>query len=387
MALPIKYSIANVIVRWRSTGATILGVGLVVGVWVVLQALAAGLEKAGGSTGDARNLLITRKGSDSESSSQLTREDINVMQYGSEIGRDANGQPLVSADALVAVYLPRTTGSGGANVIFRGVSPRGQELRPQVKLVEGRWFVPGNREVTLSRRLAGRFDSMQVGGTIRIGARELKVVGHFDGQGSAFDSEAWMAVDEVRAVFNRLNFSTLLVRPRDEAAGAALVKRLEGEKRLLVRVTPETAYYAEQTKTAKPIRYAGDWIAYVMSIGAIFAAMNTMYASVGARTREIGTLRVLGYRRTAVVIAVLIEGATLALAGGVAGCCAALYFNGSSTGTFNFQTFGETVFQFAITPALFVKGLVFSVVIGVIGSLLPALRAARMPVIAALRSV
>ncbi len=386
MALPIKYSLANIFVRWRSTLATIIGVGLVVGVWVVLQALAVGLEKAGGSTGDPRNLLITRRGSDSESSSQITREDANVVQYAAEIERDAAGQALISADALVAVYLPRVAGNGGANVIFRGVSPRAQELRPQVRLVEGRWFEPGKREVTLSRRLAGRFDSMQVGGTIKIGARELQVAGHFDAQGSAFDSEAWMAVDEVRSVFNRQNFSALLVRPRDPGAGLALVKRLEDDKRLLVRVVPETAYYAEQTKTAKPIKYAGDWIAYVMSIGAIFAAMNTMYASVGARTREIGTLRVLGYRRTAVIVAVLLEGACLALVGGIAGCSAALYFNGASTGTFNFQTFGETVFQFTITPALFAKGLVFSVVIGVIGSMLPALRAARMPVIAALKS-
>lgn len=197
-----------------------------------------------------------------------------------------------------------------------------------------------------------------------------------------------MAVDEVRSVFNRENFSSVLMRPADEAAGRALKTKLEGDKRLLVRVMPETAYYADQTKTAKPIKYAGDWIAYVMSIGAVFAAMNTMYASVGARTREIGTLRVLGYRRTAVVIAVLIEGGVLALIGGAVGCAAALYFfNGVSTGTFNFQTFGESVFQFTFTPELLSKGLLFSVVIGVIGALLPALRAARMPVIEALKSV
>jgi putative ABC transport system permease protein len=178
MALPIKYSIRNVIVRWRSSLATIGAVMVVVGVWVWMQAMATGLEKAAGNTGDPRNLLITRRGSDSESGSQITRADLASVQYAEEIARDSDGRALITADTLVVIYLPRAgANSGGANVVFRGTGPNGVALRPQVKLVEGRWFVPGNREVTISRRLAVRFANMGVGGTIRIGARELKVVG------------------------------------------------------------------------------------------------------------------------------------------------------------------------------------------------------------------
>ena len=388
MALPLKYSFRNVFVRWRSSLSTIGGVMVVVGVWVWMQAMAAGLEKAAGNTGDPRNLLITRRGSDSESGSQITRDDLAAMQYAEEIERDAAGHPLITADALIVIYLPRAgAGSGGANVVFRGTGPNGTALRPQAKLVEGRWFVPGNREVTISRRLAVRFASMGVGGTIKIGARELKVVGHFDAGGSAFDSEAWLDADEARSVFNRSNYSSLLLRPADEAAGARLKARIEADKRFVVRVGKEVAYYAEQTKTATPIRYAGSFLAVILSIGAVLAGMNTMYASIGARTREIGTLRVLGYRRRSIIGAILIEGASLSLLGGALGAGLALLGNGYRAGTFNFQTFSESVFEISIPPVLIVEALVFAILVGLLGALLPALRAARMPVIAALKSL
>jgi len=387
MALPLKYSIRNIFVRWRSTISTILSVMLVVTVWMVMQALAAGLERSGGNTGDARNFLIVRKGADSESASQITRSDLDTIRYAGEIARDTDGQPLISADALVVIYLTRTDASeGGANVIFRGVSPKGIALRPQVHLVEGRWFTPGLREVVVSRRLATRFADMHVGGTIKIGARELKVVGHFEAGGSAFDSEAWMDADEARALFDRTNYASVLFRPTDPEAGARLKKSLEDDKRLVVAVMPEKAYYAEQTKTAKPISWAGSMLAIAMSIGAVLAAMNTMYAAVGARTREIGTLRVLGFRRRYVVLTFLIEGAGIALVGGACGCGLAMCFNGYKAGIFNFQTFSESVFELYVPPSLIPKGLTFSFIVGLVGSLLPALRASRMPVIAALKT-
>jgi putative ABC transport system permease protein len=388
MALPIKYSFKNVIVRWRSTVATIVGVGLTILVYVGLQMMAGAIEASGGKTGDPRNLLIVRRGADSESSSQVAREDFATFQYAEEIARDAEGKPLISADTLVVIYLPRRGGekaAGGANVIFRGVSPNGPALRPQVKLTEGRMFESGKREIIVSRKLAQRFDNMSVGATVKVGVRELKVVGHFDAGGSAFDSEAWMNADEARALFSRENYCSVLVRPTDEAAGKRLAERLEGDKRLALRTVPETAYYAEQTKTAGPIRFAGEWLAIAMSIGAVLAAMNTMYASVGSRTREIGTLRVLGFRRRTVVLAILLEGAFLATIGGVFGCLLAYGFNGYRAGTFNFQTFGETVFELKLTPDIIGQALLFAAIVGIIGSLLPALRAARMPVIAALK--
>jgi len=388
MALPVKYSLRNVIVRWRSTIATILGVALVVFVWILMQSLAGGLESAGGNTGDPRNLLVVRKGADSESTSQIGLDDLRAIQYSEEIARDENGKPMISADALVVAYLPRSGGAtGGANVIFRGVSPSGPALRPQVKLVAGRWFSPGKREIAVSQRIARRFAGMTVGDEIKLGTRVLHVVGHFDAGGSAFDSEAWMDADEGRAIFNRANYASVLIRPTDPAAAARLKQRLESDRRLVVRVVPEVSYYGEQTKTAKPIRYAGNVIATVMSIGAVLAAMNTMYASVGARTREIGTLRVLGFRRRAVVSAILLEGACLALLGGIVGGAFSLFLNGYRTGTFNFQTFSESVFELKITAPVIGQGLIFAALVGVLGALLPALRASRMPVIEALKAV
>ena len=387
MALPVKYSVRNVFVRWRSTIATVIGVTIVVIVWILMQALAAGLVAAAGTTGDPRNLLVVRKGADSESTSQIGLDDFRAVQYAEEIARDGEGRPLISADALVVAYLPRSGGdAGGANVIFRGVSPIGPSLRPQVRLTAGRWFSPGNREITVSHRLALRFAGMNIGDEVKLGARVLTVTGHFDAGGSAFDSEAWMDADEARAIFNRANYASLLIRPVDAAAGERLKQRLEGDRRLVVRVVPETAYYGEQTKTATPIRFIGNAIAIIMSIGAVLAAMNTMYASVGARTREIGTLRVLGFRRRSVVAAILIEGACLALVGGILGSLLILPLNGMKTGTFNFQTFSETVFELTVTLPIVLRALAFSALVGVIGALLPALRASRLPVIVALKA-
>jgi len=309
------------------------------------------------------------------------------MEYSDEIARDERNRPLISVDTLVVAYLQRANGSGGANVIFRGVSPNGSILRPQIHLMAGRWFEPGNREATVSRRLASRFAGMNVGDRVNLGTRSLTVVGQFDAGGSAFDSEAWMDADEARAIFNRSNYASVLMRPVDDAAGARLKRHLEADRRLAVRVVPEVSYYAEQTKTAKPIRIGGNLIAAAMSVGAVFAAMNTMYASVGARTREIGTLRVLGFRRRSIVAAILIEGGCLALVGGMVGGAASLALNGYKTGTFNFQTFSESVFELTITPPIVCQSLVFAIIVGVFGALLPALRASRMPVIAALKAV
>ena len=388
MRLPIQYSLRNVFVRWRSTIATVLGIALVVLVWIIMQALAAGLEAAGGTTGDPRNLLVVRKGSDSESTSQIGLDDLRSIQYSEEIARDEKDRPLISADTLVTAYLPRAGGAeGGANVIFRGVSPGGPALRPQVKLVSGRWFVPGKREAVTSVRLARRFSGVNLGEEIKLGSRTLTVVGQFDAGGSAFDSEAWMDSDEARSIFNRANYASVLIRPVDADAATRLKTRLESDHRLTMRVVPEMEYYSQQTKTAGPIRFGGNVIATVMSIGAVLAAMNTMYASVGARTREIGTLRVLGFRRRSIVAAILLEGTCLAFIGGVIGGAFSLLANGYKTGTMNFQTFSETVFELTVTAPTLAKGLVFAALVGLLGALLPALRASRLPVIEALKAV
>ncbi len=387
MALPIQYNIRNVFVRWRATVATVLGVGLVVAVYVLVQSLAAGLERASANTGDPRNVMVVRNGSTAESSSQISRSQARLLQYLPETARDAAGQPLISADVVVLVNLPRRANGGEAHVLIRGVAPQGMALRPQVKLTEGRWFTPGRRELVVSRRLAARFENFEIGSRVKFGSRDLLVVGVHEAGNSAFDSEVWMDADECRAMFDRENYSSVLVRVAESTSAADLIKRIEGNKQLPVRALRETEYYAAQTQTAKPIKALGGFLAVMMSVGAVFAAMNTMYASVGARTREIGTLRVLGFRRRTVLLAFVIEGTLLALAGGAAGCALSLWMHGRTTATISFESFSETVFQFRITPELLVQGMVFSLLVGVVGSLLPAIRASRMPVIASLKAL
>lgn len=387
MALPLKYNVRNVMVRWRSTLTTILGIALVVGVYVLMQAMAAGIEKSSANTGSPDNLILVRKGSTAESSSLVTREQLRSLLYSPEIARNPAGEPLVSADILVLLNLPRRNGAGEANVSLRGISPRGRELRDQVRLVQGRWFEPGRREVVVSQRLAARFAGFEIGGSFQSGPATYKVVGHTDGGRSAFDSEIWMDAEEVCALFDREQYSSLLVRPANPTAATNFIQRLDLDKRLQLQAQVESLYYSTQTSTARPIKWLGNFLAISMSVGAIFAAMNTMYAAIGSRTREIGTLRVLGFRRRTVVMSFLIEGALLASLGGILGSALSLVMNGYAVGTINFSSFSETVFEFRITPFLMLKGVIFSIIVGLTGSLLPAIRASRLPVIDALKSL
>src|SRR5476649_798875 len=385
MALPIRYSLRNALVRWRSTIATVLGIALVVFVFVLLQSLAAGIEKSSGNTGDPRNILVVRKGSTAESASLISRQNLQDVRYFPEIARSTNGEPVISADVLVLVNLPRRNNGGEANILLRGITPRGIELRPQVKLAAGRWFEPGKREVVVSAKLAKRFANFDIGQSFKSGSATLTVVGWLEGGGSAFDSECWLDADECRSLFERDMYSSFLIRPTDEAAGAKLLARIEADRRFKLKAEKEVEYYRKQTMTAAPIKWLGNFLAVTMSIGAVFAAMNTMYAAVGSRTREIGTLRVLGFRRRAVIVALLLEGGFLALLGGILGCAIAFYWNGYTTATMGMETFSEIVFEFRVTPALVLEGVIFAATVGLIGTLLPAIRAARLPVIAALK--
>jgi putative ABC transport system permease protein len=387
MALPLNYSFRNALVRWRSTIATVLGIALVVFVFVLLQSLAAGIEKSSGNTGDPRNIMIVRKGSTAESASLISRPTFTEIRYFEEIARNEKGEPVISADVLVLVNLPRRENNGEANVLLRGVTPRGMELRPQVKLTAGRWFEPGQREIVVSAKLAKRFANFGIGDSFKTGSATFTVVGWLDGGGSAFDSECWLDADECRSTFERDMYSSFLIRVPDDASAEKLITRIENDRRFKLKAEKEVEYYKKQTMTAAPIKWLGGFLAVMMSVGAVFAAMNTMYAAVGARTREIGTLRVLGFRRRAVVTALMIEGGFLAFLGGIIGCAVAFYWNGYTTATMGFETFSEIVFQFSVTPQLVAEGLIFAVVVGLVGTLFPALRASRLPVIAALKSI
>ncbi len=387
MAIPLKYNLRSLRVRWRSTLATVLGIGLVVMVFIFVRSLAHGMEATYISTGDSRNLIVLRKGSTAESSSQISRDEARRIQYLTGIARDPAGNPLASAEIIVLILLDRISGDGTANVLVRGVGPMAMPLRPQIRLLEGRMLRPGLHECIVSRRIAERFSHCRVGDSFQSGKTTWHVVGIFDAQQTAYESEIWVDADEARSAFKRSFYGSVLLRPVDEAAAESLKQRMFADRLLSVKVLTESAYYEEQTQSAGLIRFLASFLAVIMSIGAAFAAMNTMYAAVGARTREIGTLRVLGFRRRQIYASILIESVVLALLGGAFGSLVSLFFNLVSTGTFSATTFAEVAFQFRVTPSMIADGMGFAVAMGVLGGLLPARLAARKPVLDALRSV
>lgn len=385
-AIPLSYNLRSLRVRWRTTIATVLGVALVVAVFVMVMALARGLKSTYIQTGDPMNLLVLRRGSTAESSSQIMRDEMVRMKYLPGIARDERNRPLFSPEIIVLIYLNRINADVGGNVIVRGMGEMGLALRPNVTISEGRMFESGRRECIVSRRLVDRFANCRVGDRFTAGKAEWTVVGIFEAGKSAYESEIWADADEVRDAFNRNFYGSMLLRPVDEAASVALIRRIESDRTLSARVLKEVEYYKDQTKTAGPIQFMGGFLATIMSIGAAFSAMNTMYAAVGARTREIGTLRVLGFRRRAIYASFLLESVVLAGIGGVVGCLMSLPLNGVATGTFSWTSFSEVAFEFRITPELLAKGLLFALVMGVLGGLLPARMAARKPVLAALKT-
>jgi len=423
MAVPLRYNARNLIVRWRSTLATVLGIALVVAVYVMVMALERGLRNTYVTTGDENNLLVLRRGSTSETSSQVTHNDHRRIKYLDGIARNDRGEPMASAEIIILIYLDRVDQSGGANVLLRGMGPMGLELRPKIKLVEGRMVRPGMHECVVSKKIAARFANCRVGDTFRAGKFFWKVVGIFDASKTAFDSEIWVDADEAREAFNRDFYGSVLIRPVDDAIGSllaqreswskklkelkeadrdataaklaeveqaigrTLVGRIEADRQLQVRVLSERSYYEEQTRTGMPIWIMGWFLSTIMSIGAAFSAMNTMYAAIGRRTREIGTLRVLGFKRREIYACFMLESILIAVVGGIVGCLLSLPLNGIATGTFSWTTFSEVAFEFRITPELLGKGMVFALVMGVVGALLPARLAARKPVLDALRAV
>ena len=388
MAVPLRYNLRSLVVRWRSTIATALGIALVVAVFVMVMALAQGLAATYISTGDPRNLLVLRKGSTAESSSQITRDEVRQIRYLAGIARNAAGEPIASPEIQVLVQMDRVDQSGTAHVLLRGLGPVGIELRPNVQIRAGRMFQSGLNECIVSQRIAQRFVHCQVGDKFTGGKAHWTVVGIFDAAKTAYESEIWADADEARAAFNRSFYGSILLRPSaDAGAVAILTNRIESNRDLSVRVLTESDYYKEQTNTGAPIQFLGKFLAIVMSIGAVFSAMNTMYAAVGARIREIGTLRVLGYKRRDIYVSFLLESVLLALLGGALGCLFALPLNGLATGTLSWTTFTEVAFEFRITGALLAKGMAFALVMGVLGGLLPARLAARKPVLDALRSI
>jgi putative ABC transport system permease protein len=385
MAIPLKYNLRSVLVRRVSTLLTVLSIALVVAVTMGVMALATGLEMALVSTGDPLNILVRRRGADSELSSFVTRDAWQVLRYLPGVKTGPSGEPLASADIVVVINLPKRGSTQGANVTVRGLSPQGMTLRPHIRLVAGRMFQPGLREVIVSRRLSERFQQTSLGDRLRFGKGEWTVVGLFDAGQTAFDSEIWTDVNQLASDYNRQFYSSVLLRAADEAAAREIIARVENERRYNLTAEPETEYFRQQTQAAGPIKAMGMFIAFVLGIGACFAAMNTMYAAVSYRTREIATLRVLGFRRRSILLSFMVESLLLALVGGGIGCLLVLPINGVTTGTANWQTFSEIAFAFRVTPRLLLVGMIFAILIGLLGGFFPARQAARQAPALALR--
>ena len=380
MTIPWRYNLDSLAARWRSTLGAVAGIALTVGVFILVLALAGGLRATYLHSGGAGNLLVLRQGALAESSSQITPDEAQRTGVLDGIARDPRGAPLASAEIIVLATLPRLSG-GKAHVQIRGLSPAGAQLRPEVRVVEGRMFATGVRECVVSRSLARRFAGCALGQPLVCGKHSWKVVGLFDADRTAYDSEIWMDADEAREAFHRTFYASLTLRPVNGAAAATLIQRIAENRQMRLRALSEAEYYREQTRTAGPIQIFGLGLACIMGLGAAFSAMNTMYAQVASRGREIGILRALGFRRPDICLAFLFEALVIALAGGVLGCLLCLPLHGVATGTFNWRSFSEVAFQFQITPRLLAGGLAFSVAVGLLGGLLPALLAARRPAV------
>ena len=365
-----------------------MGIGLVVAVLLAVLSLAEGLTNVFKSSGSDLNIMVLRKNSQSEIQSGISRSQVPLIYTLSGIARDVDQNPLASAESVVVINMEKI-GGGSSNVTIRGVSEKGPSLRPQLKILEGRMFKPGLLEVIVSRSVSMRFKDMSLGNTIRFGSHHWNVVGIFDAGGTAPDSEIWTDVEGVLGDFKRTNYSSVLVRTLDKTSREQLVSDLENDPRLNLDGITERTYYEKQTATADPIRFFGIFIGVIMAIGASFGAMNTMYATVSARTKEIATLRVLGFSRRSILVSFILESLVLGLLGGILGCLMGLFIVKlaltSVTGTTNFNTFSEVVFAFRLTPNLMLLGIVFSFFIGLFGGILPASQAAYTKITLALR--
>jgi putative ABC transport system permease protein len=366
--VPIKYNVRSIIVRRVATIMTVLGVALTVAVFVSVLAMVHGLESTYVDSGEPLNLILIRQSSQAETNSFFERELKPIVET-------TEGVTAVAGEIITLINQPR-----------RGVSDKSLELRPKVKIVEGRMFRPGLRELVVSRSISKRFKDAKLGDKIKIGKSGWDVVGVFDAAHSAYESEIWGAYNEISGEFKRDIYSSLLVRCADPAALASVRQRLAVDRRLQLDVFTQKEYFESQAGTASPIKVLGYLIAIIMSIGSSFAVMNTMYASTAYRTREIATLRVLGFKKGNIMLSFMFESMLLGVLGGIFGCLMALPMNGISTGIGNFTTFSEVAFDFAVTPRLMLEGIAFAVLMGMIGGFLPARLAARLTIVRALRT-
>ncbi len=388
MKIPFVYNLRSVTQRPVSTALTALGIGLVVAVFVAMLALANGFIAALTKTGSSDNVLLLRRGADSELSSGIPREAIGIISASPHIATGMDGRPMVSPETYIVINIQRLGGTAFnvANVVARGVSDKAFEVRRNIKIVQGRRFASGQSEICVGAKLAGRFANVNVGDVLRFSNRNWNVVCRFTAEGSSFESEIWGENEQFQGVFRGNSFQDVAFRLKDPAGFEDAKRAFLADQRIQVDAHRESEFYANQSQLLGNIlRVLAIMITSIMAVGAVFGAVNTMYAAVSSRTPEIAVLLTLGFPPRSVLASFLAESAVIALIGGVIGCLLALPINGVVTSTTNWASFSEIAFAFRVTPLLLASGVLFAVVMGLVGGFFPARRASKLPVIQALR--
>jgi ABC-type lipoprotein release transport system permease subunit len=385
MAIPVIYNLRNLRQRPVSTLTTAFGMALVVLVFIAMMALSRGFSAALTETGSSDNVIVLRSGADTELVSGLGRNTAATITAMPFVASGPNGRPLASPEVYVLISLDRL-GGGEALVVARGINPEAFDVRKNVEIVEGRMINPGASEILIGASIVGRFADTGIGDEISFANRDWMVVGHFAAAGSSFESEIWGENEQFMPAFRGEVFQSLTLRMADPSSFESIKQTLEADPRLPVTAVREYDFYANQSlQLSQILSFAAVFIAGIMAVGAVFGAVNTMYASVGARAPEIAVLLTLGFRPLSVLVSFLFEAAMIALVGGVLGGLLSLPLNGIVTSTTNWQSFSEVAFAFRVTPDLLLRGIVFAVVMGLAGGFFPARRAARQPVVQAAR--
>ncbi len=387
MAVSLSYNFRNLWTRRLTTLLTVSGMALVVFVFASILMLAEGLRKTLVETGSYDNVVVLRKGSNSEVVSGVGRQSAYILETLPEIAIGSKGQRLLAKEVVVLIALEKKGSDSPSNVILRGVEENSVLLRPTVRLVEGRIPRVGSPEVMIGSSIARRFKGVEINGTIRFGMSDWRIVGTFDAGNSGFSSEIWGDVNQFIQAFRRPAYSSVIFKLRDSSGFQNVKSRIEDDPRLTLEAKRETKYYAEQSEImAKFLRVLGISLTIIFSLGAVIGAMITMYSAVANRTTEIGTLRALGFQRRNILTAFLVESLLLGFLGGLTGLFFASFLQFFTVSTMNFQSFAELAFSFTLTFEIFYKGMVFSLVMGLVGGLLPAVRASRMVIVEALRA-
>ncbi|MEO8847894.1 MAG: ABC transporter permease [Casimicrobiaceae bacterium] len=387
MKIPLAYIARNLGARKLTTFLTAGGMALVVYVFTTVLMLSAGLEQTLVATGRDDNVIVIRRASQTEVQSAVDRNSAGVLASLPQIATGEDGKQMLSREPVVLINLAKRETGKPSNVVIRGVTTAGLALRPQVHIVEGRMFRPGTSEIVTGRSIANGFQRAGLGESLHFAQRDWTVVGVFDAGHTGFDSEVWGDAEQMMQAFRRNSYSSVIFRLADTQSFDAVKAAIEGDPRLTLEAKRESRFYAEQSEAlSKFINYLGITISVIFSIGAVIGAMITMYASVAARTGEIGTLRALGFARSSILAAFMLESLLLGLIGGLIGLIAASFMQALSISTMNFQTFAEIAFSFTLTPRIVIASLLFSLAMGFVGGFLPAARAARMKIVDALRA-